>query len=58
MRYAPERELPRKRIDRATVPGAPWRSVRLVNEAVRDSSEWVNPLKTELRRAVVGQEPW
>jgi len=56
MQLATERNLPGKRIDRATVPGAPWQSVRLVNDAVRAASSWVAPLRTELKRAVVGQK--
>ncbi len=55
MRLATEQNLPEKRIDRATVPGGPWQSVRLVNDAVHAASGWVAPLRTELKRAVVGQ---
>ncbi len=56
MRIATEIDLPPKRIDRATVPGAPWQSVRLVNEAVRKAIRWVRPLRNEIQRVVVGQE--
>lgn len=56
MRLSTEGNLPGKRIDRATVPGAPWQSVRLVNDAVRASTDWVEPLRTELKRAIVGHD--
>jgi MoxR-like ATPase len=36
--------------------GAPAESIRIVNEAVQRSSTWVEPLKREIARVIVGQE--